>query len=116
MSYPLVIRLMLAMTLMPDSSCCEVPGGREGFLVGGDRGAVFPAQRAGGGVPAAERGGFAGAHQLGGSEPRPGFLDDQPRAAGAQDRAGGAVPGAGDRRLVLPERGLRRAPPERPAT
>jgi hypothetical protein len=24
MSYPLVIRLMIVMTMMPDSSCCEV--------------------------------------------------------------------------------------------
>ena len=86
-------------------------GGGEGFLVGGDRGGVFAAQGAGGGVLAAERGGLAGAGQLGGGEPGPGFGDDQPRGAGAQDRAGGAVPGAGDRRLVLPERGLRRAPP-----
>ena len=86
-------------------------GGGEGFLVRGDRGAVFPAQGAGGGVPAAERGGLAGAGQLGGGQPGPGLLDDQPRRARAQDRAAGAVPGPGDRRLVLAEGGLRRAPP-----
>src|ERR1019366_5573532 len=86
-------------------------GGGEGFLVGGDRGGVFAAQGTGGGVLAAQRGGLAGAGQLGRGEPGPGFGDDQPRRPRPQDRAGGAVPGARDRRLVLPERGLRRAPP-----
>jgi hypothetical protein len=32
MSYPLVIRLMLAMTLMPDASCCQVLAGLAGLL------------------------------------------------------------------------------------
>ena len=81
-------------------------GGGEGFLVGGDRGGVFPAQGAGGGVLAAERGGLAGAGELGGGQPGPGFLDDQARGAGPQDRAAGAVPGARDRRPVLAERRL----------
>jgi hypothetical protein len=43
--------------------------GGEGFLVGGDRGAVLPAQGAGLRGLAAERGGGAGAGQLGGGEP-----------------------------------------------
>ena len=55
--------------------------------------------------------GGAGADELGGGQPGPGFLDDQPWGAGPQDRAGGAVPGAGDGGLVFAERGLRRAPP-----
>ena len=38
-------------------------------------------------VSAAQRGGGAGAHELGGGEPGPGFLDDQPRGPGPQDRA-----------------------------
>ena len=42
----------------------------------------------------------------------PGFLDGQLRDSQAQDRAGCAVPGPGDCGLVLPERGLRRAPPD----
>ncbi len=77
----------------------------------GGRGAVFPAQGAGPRGLAAERRGRAGAGQLGGGEPGPGFLDDQRRGSRSQDRAAGAVPGTGDRGLVLAERGLRRAPP-----
>jgi hypothetical protein len=77
--------------------------GGEGLLVGGDRGAVFLAQGAGLRGVAAERGGGAGAGQLGGGEPGPGLLDDQARAPGSQDRAGRAVAGAGDRGLVLAE-------------
>jgi hypothetical protein len=62
-------------------------------------------------VAAAERGGRTGADQLGGGQPGPGLLDDQPGGAGPQDGRAGAVPGAGDRGFVLAERGLRRAPP-----
>ena len=40
-----------------------------------------------------------------------GFLDDQARGPGPQDRVGRAVPGAGDGGLVLAECGLGRAPP-----
>jgi hypothetical protein len=66
---------------------------------------------AGGGRLAAERGGLASADELGGGQPGPGLLQHELRAAGPEHGAGGAVPGAGDRGLVLPERGLRRAPP-----
>jgi hypothetical protein len=52
-------------------------------------------------APGAERGGGAGAHELGACQPGPGFLDDQPRGPGPQDRAAGAVPCAGDDPLVL---------------
>ena len=41
----------------------------------------------------------------------PGFLLDELRGSGAEDGAGGAVPGAGYGGLVLPEGGLRRGPP-----
>ena len=51
----------------------------EGFLVRGDRGAVRAVQGAGRGRLAAERGGGAGAHQLGGGQPGPGLGDDQAR-------------------------------------
>jgi hypothetical protein len=57
------------------------------------------------------RSGGAGAHELGAGQPGPGFGDDQPRGPRPQHRPGRAVPGAGDRGLVLAERGLRRAPP-----
>jgi len=48
------------------------PCGGEGFLVGGDRGMVPAAQRAGRGRLAAQRGGGAGAHPAGCGQPGPG--------------------------------------------
>ena len=86
--------------------------GGEGFLVGGDRPGVRAAAE-GAGVRglAVQGGGGAGADQLGGGQPGPGFLDGQARGPGPQHRAGRAVPRPGDRGLVFPERGLRRAPP-----
>ena len=58
---------------------------RQGFLVRGDRRVVFPLQGAGLRGVAAERGGGAGADELGGGQPGPGFLDDQPRGSRPQD-------------------------------
>ena len=69
-----------------------VQAGGEGLLVGGDLLLVPAPQGAGCGGLGAERGCLAGAHELGGGQPGPCFLDDQPRGAGAQDRAAGAVP------------------------
>jgi len=56
-----------------------VPGGGEGFLVGGDRPGVLAAQGACGGLLAAQGGGLARADELGRGEPRPGFLLDELR-------------------------------------
>ena len=83
-----------------------VTGGGEGFLVRGDPGVVLAAEGAGRGSLAVQGGGGAGTDEVGGSQPGPGFLDDQARGPGAQDRAGGAVPRAGDGGLVFAERGL----------
>ena len=83
-----------------------VTDGGEGFLVHGDLSAVPAAEGACCGGAAAQGRGGAGAAELGGGQPGPGFLDDQARGAGAQHRAGRPVPRAGDRGLVFPERGF----------